>query len=73
VQLNVEKGVVTSCAIRGDFLGITPIRALEERLEKISFDYQIFNDALEKIELSDFLGGITRSELLSCIFERNGS
>ena len=69
VYLDVAKGAVVSCSIRGDFLGIVPIRGLEEHLEKQAFQYETIRSALNEIMLEPYLGGITKSEFLSCIFD----
>jgi len=72
VYLDIVKGIVVSCAIRGDFLGVVPIRALEEQLENVLFRYDAFNEVLDGIVLHPFIGGNTKEQLLSCIFEREG-
>jgi len=69
VYLDVEKGLVSSCSIRGDFLGVAPISALEDGLEGIMFQRKDFTEALEDISLQQYLGNITIDELLSCFFE----
>lgn len=69
VYLDIAKGKVASCSMRGDFLGALPVRSLEERLEHRMFNYQDFYDALEGVSLLPYLGGVTRDELLSCIFD----
>jgi len=71
VYLDVVKGSVASCSIFGDFLGINPIRGLEEVLENTVFEYQAFDEALTKIPLQPYLGTITKEQLLSCIFGGN--
>ena len=68
VYLDIVKGVVAACSIRGDFLGTVPIRGLEERLEQQVFQYQDMLDALDGVELAPYLGGITKGQLLSCMF-----
>jgi len=67
VYLDIEKGIVKNCSIRGDFLGTEPIRDLEELLENNEFQYQEFCDVLAGISLKPFLGSITKDELLSCL------
>ena len=69
VYLDIAQGSVASCSIRGDFLGTVPIRGLEEQLENKTFTYQEFAAALDEISLQPYLGGISKSELLSCIFD----
>jgi len=69
VFLNVENGMVSSCAIRGDFLGVVPIQGLESLLEGKLFSRQVFAEAISEISLQKYLGNVTGSELLSCFFD----
>jgi len=67
VYLDIEKGIVKSCSIQGDFLGTEPIRGLEELFENNEFQHQKFCDLLDGVSLRPFLGSITKNELLSCL------
>ena len=69
VYLDIEKGAVSSCSIRGDFLGVVPIRDLERVFENRLFKHQVFAEALEGISLQPHLGNITIDEFLSCMFD----
>lgn len=69
VFLDIVKGNIVSCSIRGDFLGTVPIRGLEERLENREHQYQALAGALDDTALYPYLGNISKKELLSCIFE----
>ena len=69
VFLNVEKGFVTTCSIRGDFLGTIPIYGLERVFEKKLFQQQVFREALVGVLIQPYLGKITGDEFLSCVFE----
>ena len=68
VYLDVESGAVSTCSIRGDFLGVIPIRGLEMLLENKRFQYEVFAKALGGISLQPYLGNITNDEFLSCMF-----
>jgi len=68
VYLDIARGVVKSCSICGDFLGISPIIELEEAFEGRMFDRQAFAVALDGISLIPYIGSITKDELLSCVF-----
>jgi len=68
VFLDISKGIIDSCSIRGDFLGTTPIRGLEEQLEKKAFEYDVILETLDRIALEPYLGSITKAQLLSCLF-----
>jgi lipoate-protein ligase A len=69
VYLDVAQGAIASCSIRGDFLGAVPIRGLEEHFENKAFQYPAIRDALDGINLEHYLGGITKDQLLSCLFD----
>ncbi|GHU93108.1 lipoate--protein ligase [Clostridia bacterium] len=69
VFLDVRYGIVSSCAIQGDFLGVLPVDAVELALtgntclpDKLAF-------VLDGMDLRPYLGGVTSAELLNCIFE----
>jgi len=69
VYLDIIKGAVSSCSIRGDFLGVMPIHDLEKLFENNLFHYQTICKVLEGIPIEPFLGNITKDEFLSCMFE----
>ncbi|MCL2381648.1 MAG: lipoate--protein ligase [Treponema sp.] len=69
VYLDVKKGVVESCSIRGDFLGLKPIRDLERVFEGAVFQREAFSRALDGVFLRSYLGNISGEELLSCVFD----
>jgi lipoate-protein ligase A len=70
VSLAVERGLVRDCRIRGDFLGLLPIRELEENI----VGCRLNADALSRIlnlaenDLPRYLGGLTKQNLMDCIF-----
>ena len=69
VYLDITRGTIDSCLIRGDFMGTASIRLLEEKLEKREYQKEIINDILEQTPLDSFLGHVTKEELLSCLFD----
>ena len=69
VYLDIEKGTVASCSIRGDFLAVVPIRGLESMLENRLFLRQSFSGALAGVALQPYLGNISIDEFLSCFFD----
>jgi lipoate-protein ligase A len=68
IFLDVSKGIVESCRIHGDFLGLVPVRALEESLESRPYRRSDVELALGELDLDRYLGGITREELILCMF-----
>ena len=68
IYLDIVKGNIEACAIYGDFLGVIPIQNLEDHLVGKMFSYQSICNALDDISLDYYLGGITKEQFLSCIF-----
>jgi lipoate-protein ligase A len=73
VFLDVVGGIVRSCRIRGDFLSRYPIKELEERLKFRPYHRKNMIEALESVELEPYLGRISQSELLQCLFTGGNS
>jgi len=69
VFLNVEQGLISSCAIRGDFLGVLPVSELEDVFIGKAFNREAFAASLKDILLHHYFGNITIDEFLSVIFE----
>jgi lipoate-protein ligase A len=70
IYLDIHKSIVSTCAIKGDFLGFKPIDELESTLTNIPLQYITFKKAIDHIDLHEYLAGISKDELLSFIFER---
>ena len=68
VFLTIRKGVIYDCSIKGDFLSVLPIEPLQEVLVGLPYQQQVIGDALENINLSHYLGGITKEQLLDTLF-----
>jgi len=68
IFLDVERGVIKSCNIFGDFLGILPAGDLEKMLENQPYEFNIISEILSNTDLRLYLGGIKREELLECLF-----
>ena len=68
IFMYVEHGVINSCKIYGDFLGIHSVEELEKNLINQSHEYNIISGILSDIDLRLYLGNITKEELLSCLF-----
>lgn len=68
IFLDIAEGVVKSCVIRGDFLGVTPIRELEELLESRPYRRDAVTSALEGMDMARYLGGISKEQFMECVF-----
>ncbi|MDR2295865.1 MAG: lipoate--protein ligase [Clostridiales Family XIII bacterium] len=70
VFLAVKRGLVHDCRIRGDFLGLLPIRELEKSIEGCGLNADALSRVLDPVEddLPRYLGGLTKQNLMDCIF-----
>jgi len=69
VFFDIKNGAVSSCSIRGDFLGVIPVAGLEALFNGTLFTLSDFSRAFDGIDLQPYLGEITKEEFLSCIFD----
>ncbi|WP_274364741.1 lipoate--protein ligase [Paenibacillus thermotolerans] len=63
VRLFVEEGRIAGCKIYGDFFGVGEIGDVEMVLTGVRYDAASIMEALESVDVSRYLGGITREEL----------
>ena len=68
VFLKIEKGWIRECSIKGDFLGLMPIGELEEAFVGLSYQREIVEKKLEEKDITPYLGGITKIQLLETMF-----
>jgi lipoate-protein ligase A len=69
VFLSIKRGIIEHCAIRGDFLGLSPIEELERALEGATYAPDSISDALRgKEQLALCLGSVTPQDLIDCMF-----
>ncbi len=69
VQLNVVKGLIQSCKFYGDFLGLENVETVERSLLGKRYMRAEVDAALSDLPLELYFGGISKEELLSCLFE----
>jgi lipoate-protein ligase A len=68
VFLEIEKGKVKHCAIKGDFLGWESVRPVEERIEGLVYKRDVLRESLETMNIKPHMASISLDELLSCLF-----
>lgn len=70
IHLSVIHGIIESIQIFGDFMAVTPTDALLHALAGCPYHAEAISAVLDKISLSDCLGGITKTEFLSTILNQ---
>ena len=68
VRMNIENGVIRECTLHGDFLGVTELSPLEALLSDCKYDPSALNERIGDTDLNPYLRGITKSQLLTCMF-----
>jgi lipoate-protein ligase A len=69
IQANIKKGMIEECKISGDFMGMADLDPIEEALKDVRYNPEDVRKALDDLELSLYLGGITADEFVRCLFE----
>ncbi|SHM46534.1 lipoate--protein ligase [Gracilibacillus kekensis] len=68
VRLDVHKGIIEQCTIYGDFFGVGDVKELEEKLNGVRYERTAINEALSELDVSHYLGKITKEDFLGLIY-----
>ncbi len=68
VRLQVNKGTIEDVKIFGDFFGVGEVKTIEEKLKGVQYNRKAIDEALMEIDISTYLGGITKEEFLQLIY-----
>ncbi|KGX92629.1 lipoate-protein ligase A [Pontibacillus halophilus JSM 076056 = DSM 19796] len=68
VRLDVKKGEIQNAKIYGDFFGVGDVKDIEDRLIGARYDRSAIADAISDLDISHYLGKITRDEFLQLIY-----
>ncbi|MFC3418488.1 lipoate--protein ligase [Salinicoccus hispanicus] len=67
VRLDVRKGRIEQAKIFGDFFGVGEVDVIEEKLVGVEHNKEAIDRALDDLDISFYLGRITREEFLNLI------
>lgn len=70
VYLNVEKGIIKECSIKGDYFSTSPTEELEWALTGLPHRYKELSQELKKIPLNEYISGIDSESFLKIILPR---
>lgn len=68
VRLDVKKGIIEECTIYGDFFGLGDVSDVEERLKGARYNRAAIEQALEDIDISYYLGKISKQDFINLIY-----
>ncbi|MGI6404780.1 MAG: lipoate--protein ligase [Oscillospiraceae bacterium] len=69
ILFNITHGLIHSCKIQGDFLGLTAMEGLESLLVGLPFQRSAVEQRIKCLQLHLYLGKITLPQLLDCMFQ----
>lgn len=68
IRLDVKRGMVENCKVYGDFFGIGDVKVVENQLQGVRFERKAIEDALADVDISHYLGKISREEFLDLLY-----
>ncbi|MCP3026732.1 lipoate--protein ligase [Halobacillus sp. A5] len=68
IRLDVSKGFIRNVKIYGDFFGVGDISEIEGLLIDVKYERASIAEALEQVEISHYLGKITKEDFLNMIY-----
>ncbi|MBM7653745.1 lipoate--protein ligase [Neobacillus cucumis] len=68
VRLEVNKGLIESCKIYGDFFGVGEVKDIEEKLTGIRYEKSEIEQALSDLETNYYFGNVTKEEFINLIY-----
>lgn len=66
VYLNVENSQIKTCKIYGDFLSMSSVSEVEDRLIDLRYESSCIEEKLGQLDLRKYFGDITLKELVEC-------
>jgi len=67
-RIEVHNGQIQNVKLFGDFLGLRDVGDVEAQLIGVRYEKKHLQEALENVELKDYLGGLSSQELASFLF-----
>ncbi|BAK93985.1 lipoate-protein ligase A [Tetragenococcus halophilus NBRC 12172] len=69
VHLSTEKGKISAIQFFGDFFGTKDIEGLEEILQGVTYKYETIKDALEGVDVSEYIFNFSNQALLDLLMK----
>ncbi|GAB6087495.1 lipoate--protein ligase [Alkaliphilus crotonatoxidans] len=67
VLLDVMEGKIKNCRFLGDYLGVADVEPLEAYLQGKPYQKELLREALGKVPIKQYFGGINKEELLEVL------
>lgn len=68
LRIFVEKGLISTFKIFGDFFGKEPVSELESILTNVQYDKASITNALENVDISSYFGALDKTDFISLVY-----
>ncbi|WP_243291440.1 lipoate--protein ligase [Bacillus sp. FJAT-47783] len=68
IRLEVQKGLIKSCKIYGDFFGVGDVSDIEQTLTGIRYERKAIEAALQNVDIQHYFGNIEREEFIQLVY-----
>ncbi|MGN1387256.1 MAG: lipoate--protein ligase [Bacillus sp. (in: firmicutes)] len=67
-RLEVNKGIIESCKIYGDFFGVGDVADIEKKLIGVLYEKEAVTEALNEFDLKHYFGNVTTEDIVNTIY-----
>ena len=67
-RLEVNKGIIESCKIYGDFFGVGDVAEIEEKLEGVPYEKAAITACLNQLDIKHYFGNVTTEDIVNTIY-----
>ncbi|WP_258833154.1 lipoate--protein ligase [Peribacillus frigoritolerans] len=68
IRLEVNRGIIESCKIYGDFFGVGEVADIERKLTGTRYEKEAISRVLDEIDVRHYFGNVTKEEILALIY-----
>lgn len=68
VRLEVQKGIIVTCKVYGDFFGVGDVEEIERALKGTRYERADLDTALNNIDVKKYFGNIEKEDFLNLIY-----
>lgn len=68
VRMDVDKGIIESCKIYGDFFGVGDVIEIEDKLKNVRYERTEIENALVDVDITHYFGNVTKEEFINLMY-----
>ncbi|MBD3110272.1 lipoate--protein ligase [Bacillus sp. AGMB 02131] len=67
-RLEVNKGIIESCKIYGDFFGVGDVADIENKLVGVTYEKEAIAETLNEVDIKHYFGNVTTEDIVNTIY-----